>query len=83
VLGVVEIVRVEEPWEPGVIGTESGLIETAGILVPAGVTLADKAKFPVIPRLFNPSAEVAEPPATKTDGVAVDAEIVKSPKIVI
>lgn len=82
-LGVVDIVRVEEPKEPGVIDTESGLIDTPGILVPDGVTPADKAKFPVIPKLVNPIEEVDEPPATKTDGVAAVAEIVKSPEMVI
>jgi hypothetical protein len=36
-----------------------------------------------MPKLFKLIEEVAEPPATKTDGVAPVAEIVKSPEIVI
>jgi len=83
VLEVVDIVRVEEPKEPGVIDTESGLIDIPGIWVPDGVTLADRATFPVIPKLFRLIEEVDEPPATNTDGVAVVAEIVKSAKMVI
>ncbi len=78
-----DIVRVEEPKEPGVIGTESGLIDIPGICAPEGVTLADRATFPVMPKLFRLIEEVAESPATNTEGVAAVAEIVKSPKIVI
>ena len=78
-----DIVRVEEPKEPGVIDTESGLIDIPGICVPDGVTLADRATFPVIPKLFRLIEDVDEPPATNTDGVAAVAEIVKSAKMVI
>jgi hypothetical protein len=83
VLAVVDIVRVDEPKEPGVIGTESGLIVMPGICVPDGVTLAESATLPVMPRLFRLIEDVAELPATKTDGVALVAEIVKSPWMVI
>ena len=82
-LEVVDIVRVEEPNEPGVMDTESGLIDIPGICVPDGVTLADRATFPVIPKLFRLIEEVDEPPATNTEGVAGVAEIVKSARIVI
>src|SRR2546421_10347461 len=69
--------RVEEPNEPGVMDTESGLIDIPGICVPDGVTPADRATFPVIPKLFRLIEEVDEPPATNTDGVAGVAVNVK------
>ena len=78
-----DIVRVEEPSEPGVMDTESGLIDMPGICVPDGVTLAERAAFPVMPKLFRLIEEVDEPPATNTDGVAAVAEIVKSARMVI
>jgi hypothetical protein len=83
VLAVVDIVKVDEPEDPGVIGTESGLMDMLGICVPDGVTLAESATLPVMPRLFRVIDDVAEPPATNTDGAALVAEIVKSAVIVI
>jgi hypothetical protein len=83
VLAVVDIVRVDEPTDPGVIGTESGLMDMPGVCVPDGVTLAESATLPVMPRLFRLIDDVAEPPATNTVGVALVAEIVKSARIVI
>jgi hypothetical protein len=76
--GVVEIVIVLVPEEPGVrlmlVGLKVKVMPAA-----AGETVADSATLPVKPRLFEDIVEVALPPAVKLAGVAGPEVNVKSP----
>ncbi len=71
------MVRTEVPDPPGVNAT--GLVPKVKVR-PVTAVAVDPANvmLPVNPRLFNVMVDVAEPPATKLEGVAAPALMVKS-----
>ncbi len=71
------MVRTEVPVPPGVNAT--GLVPKVNVRPVTGVAVeAANVMLPVNPRLPNVIVEVAEPPATKLEGVAAPAAMVKS-----
>jgi hypothetical protein len=78
---VVWRVRIEVPWEPGVIETIAGLNEA---VKPAaeGDTVAVILMLSVRPKLFRVTVDVAVLPATTLAGLGAVALIEKSPATV-